>query len=280
MRAPPDLLALQRDFLAALYGEGNAAPASIRGSGLVPDARLDIYRHASELIHLGALATSYPAARALVGEAYFGRVAMAYRRAFPSRSGNLQAFGEAFPAFLAGRPETVRWPYLGDVARLEWLRQSSALAADAVPLDGPGFEAGLAAATRDVTFHLDPSLRLLSSRHPVAAIWRYAVSEGAGACPDADGPGEHVALWREGTDVVVSTLQPASFACLQALATGRSLSRAHGQACDIDPGFDLVAFVGDLVRAGRVVRLESADRESDAPARHAGAGPAATVDRG
>lgn len=270
MNDTADLHALQAAFLAAIYGEGEGAIGHIRGAGLAPAARQDIYRHASELIHLGALATSYPAVRALVGEAYFERVAMDYRHAFPSRRGNLQDFGDAFPGFLAGRPETARWPYLGDVARLEWLRQSCALAADAIALDAATIATAVAMAGEDVVLHLHPSLRLISSRYPTGAIWRFAMSGGEGERPAPDGPGERMALWREGADVVIATHTPASFAFLQALAIGQPLSRAHARAMAIDPGFDLVAGVAGLVHDGRIVRLEpleAADGPQSPPAR-------------
>lgn len=95
MHAAPALPELQRQFLAALYDVGVPGPVSaIDGHGLEPDARLRIYRKSGAAIHTGALRTSYPAVLALVGEDFFDQTALGYRRARPSRSGNLQIFGD------------------------------------------------------------------------------------------------------------------------------------------------------------------------------------------
>ncbi|TAL99456.1 MAG: DUF2063 domain-containing protein, partial [Rhodanobacter sp.] len=124
MRTAPALLDLQRCFLDALYDAEETGPTEqLVDVGIEPAARLRIYRHNSELIHLEALRTTFPAVAALVGEAFFEHAAAHYRCMQPSRSGNLQAFGEHFPECLERLPNVQQFPYLGDVARLEWRRQ-------------------------------------------------------------------------------------------------------------------------------------------------------------
>ena len=58
----------------------------------------------------------------VLGDARFGDVASAYLAALPSRHPSVRWIGDRFPAFAAGRPEAAAWPWLGDLARLEWLR--------------------------------------------------------------------------------------------------------------------------------------------------------------
>lgn len=260
MRTPHDLDELQQAFLAAIYGAGAGPLAAIDGGGIGPQARLGIYRHSSELIHLGALRTAYPAVLALVGDAYFDRAAMAFRRAFPALSGNLQGFGEAFPGFLATRPETSGLAYLGDVARLDWLRQACALAADARAMDAATFGIRLLEAGDDLVLEMHPSLRLAASRYPVASIWQYAISAGAGVPPDIGGAGERIAVWRDGHAVIVSTMEPAGFSFLRALVAGQGLSHAHAVAAAVDPVFDLVASIRWLIGSGLVVDVQTPPR--------------------
>lgn len=259
------LLECQRRFMAALYGRGESGHGDgIVGAGLEPADRLRIYRHSSEQIHIAALRLAYPAALALVGEAYFEQAAQSYRLARPARRGNLQGFGDGFGAFLESLPQSGSLPYLGDVARLEWLRQEAALAGDAEPQSMDEFARALSdSGSGTSTVALHPSVRLFASAHPVVAIWRYAMQPGPDrlTLPDA---GDRVLLWREAGRIAMAAVHDASFACLEALAHGRSLDAANGAARSLDPDFDLPACLAGLLENGLVVALNAAPISQEA----------------
>ena len=173
MSSPPSLRELQHAFAGAIVD--GAAPALepwIAARGIAPAARLRIYRHANLAIHVDALATSFPALQRLLGEDCFDGLATRHAAYRGNRSGNLQDYGADFAAFVAALPETAPWPWLGDVARLEWLRQEVALAADATPADA----AALVAALADVDHppRLRPCVRVLSSVWAALDLWCYA----------------------------------------------------------------------------------------------------------
>lgn len=236
MHAAPALLEAQRRFLAALYDDAETGPlASIIGAGLEPAARLRIYRHGCNEIQTGALRAIYPAVLALVGEAFFEQTARGYRQAHPSCCGNLQAFGQHFARYLIGLPTAHDLPYLADVARLEWLRQESALAAE--PVD-----------VRDGAV-LHPCVRVFASPYPVLTIWRYALQPTGAGLELADA-GERVVLWREDDQVAMAALDPASFACIESLAQGNALAEAHRAGRKQDPNFDFSACIASLVDRG------------------------------
>lgn len=252
MHTAPSLLELQRQFLAALYDpDASGSVAAIAGNGLQPDARLHIYRHGCEAIHDAALRTTYPAVLALVGADFFGQVARGYRRAHPSRSGNLQAFGAGFAQYLGSVPEARTLAYLPDVARLEWLRQESALAADAGPMTPESFARQCAGISASLHISLHPSVRLLASRYAVLTIWRYALRPTTERLTLADA-GESVVLWREDGEVAMAALDGASFACIAALVRGNTLDAARAAAMVLDAGFDLSACLGSLFRHGLI----------------------------
>lgn len=69
---------------------------------------------------LGAMKHSYPMCHSLLCENNFNFLCREYILSHPSNSANLLDFGEHFPEFLASRSETVDFPYLADIARLEW----------------------------------------------------------------------------------------------------------------------------------------------------------------
>jgi hypothetical protein len=246
MNALPSLRELQRGVADALFGRGDAVERWIVGAGLESAARLRIYRNAVASTQIEALRTSYPAVLALVGAEFFEATAARFRLAHPSTSGNLQAFGDAFGEYLASLPEARSLDYLADVARLEWLRQESALAADAAPLDGNALMSALATDPERLWLSLHPSVRLLSSSHPVQTIWLFAHA------PTADGlrldsVGEQGVVWRVGQDVAVATLHRASFAMVAALADGQDLDSAHRLALAADADFDLAECLRSLI---------------------------------
>ena len=255
MHTAPSLLECQRRFMAALYAPDEPGPIdAIAGNGLEPAARLRIYRHSSEETQVSALRTSYPAVLALVGEAFFDQCARGYRREYASHSGNLQTYGGHFADSLESLPAMREVPYLPDVARLEWLRQRAVLAADADALPAGSFKSALT--LPESTFTLHPSVQRLTSQHAVLTIFRYALEPGEEnlQLPDA---GENVLLWREDGEVAMAALDGASFACIEAIACGRTLAVANAEACMIDAAFDLHACLGSLAQRGLIARSTS-----------------------
>lgn len=247
MHTASSLRELQQEFLAALYDNDEPGPvAVIAGNGLDPEARMRIYRNSCNEIQTAALRTSYPAVLALVGEAFFDQTARGYRRAHPSRSGNLQTFGDAFAEYLESLSACRSLPYLPDIARLEWQRQLTILAPDPAPVTPEDFAEAVRNTGGSLHIALQPSLHLLESCHPVFTIWRYALQP-AFERLQLDGAGESVALWREDGEVAMVVLDPSSFACIAALAKGYSLSQAHAAAVTTDPEFDLASCMESLL---------------------------------
>lgn len=252
MNVAPSLRELQRQFLAALYDTEAPGPvACIAANGLAPAARLRIYRHGCNETQTAALRISYPAVLALVGYDFFDQAARGYRCAHPSTSGNLQAFGAELGDYLETLIACRVCPYLPDVARLEWLRQETILAPDAMAVASDRFIERLQAATGPVRVVLHPSLHLIESCYPVLTIWHYALKP----TPErlALGEGERVALWREDGEVAMGALDPASFACIVAMHGESSLDAAQAAAMALDPAFDLSACIDTLLEHGLVI---------------------------
>jgi hypothetical protein len=266
MAAAPALLETQRRFMAALYDDADAGPIdAIAGSGLEPSARLRIYRRSCEAIQTGALRATYPAVLALVGEDFFDQSAHGYRRAHPSASGNLHGFGADFADYLASLPALAGYPYLPDVARLEWRRQLAALAGERAPLSADALARQWAGSDRPLAATLHPSVRVLASRYPVLTIWRYATQPSAEPLR-LDGGGENVVLWREDGEVAMATPDAASFACIEALAQGRALDAAQAAALAADPDFEFAACMKSFAQCNLIVALQPVARNEETPA--------------
>ena len=230
--APPSLAELQHAFAGAIVD--GAAPALvpwIAARGIAPAARLRIYRNANFAIHVDALAISYPALQALLGAECFDGLATRHAAVHGSRSGNLQDYGADFAAFLDAQPETAAWPWLGELARLEWLRQETALAADAAPADAGALLAALADARHPP--RLRPCVRVLASAWAVLDLWQRAFSAGEAAATAPTRP-QAVLLWREGGQVAMRALSFAQAAFVRALRDGWSPDQALAAAQHIE----------------------------------------------
>lgn len=253
MHAALSLHELQHRFMAALYDDAQSGPtAMIAGNGVAPEARLRIYRHSCNETQIAALRTTYPAVLALVGDAFFDQAAEGYRRKHPSRSGNLQAFGDAFAEYLANLRGCRALPYLPDVARLEWLRQQTVLAPDASSISPEAIADVLRDAAESTRIVLHPSLHRLESRYPVLTIWNYALRPTEDKLT-LDNNGERVVLWRDDGEVAMGAVDPSSFACIASVAQGMTLGEARLAAQAIDDGFDLEACLESLVTHGLVI---------------------------
>lgn len=259
MPAAPRLHELQQGFVDALLGRGDAVAAWVDGAGLDPSARLRIYQHAVAATLTAALHDSYPTVHALVGEAFFEMLAARYQQQHPSACGNLQQFGGALPGFIESMPEAQPLGYLADIAKLDWLRQVAALAPDATPVDSVAIAAAAMIDSHRLHVCLQKSLQWMNSQYPLLTLWQWCQSP-SGVAPSLDQGSESVLLWRDGNDVAMATVAPATLRCLEVLQAGCDVTSAYLAATDVDPQFDLEPCMRDLLVQGLIVAFTDQER--------------------
>jgi len=250
----PTLPELQRDFMQAVL-EGSCAPllGEIVAGAVAPMQRLAIYANNAETNFIESLRLSFPAIRRLVGDAYFTRCAREYRTKHPSRSGDLQHVGEAFPDYWADRHGRDEFRYLADIARLEWFYQETLMGADHAPFDLERLAAIAPAQYDGLRFRLHPCARLFASKYPALPIWEANV--GSAAEPeiiDLRRGGDQLLLNRSPRGVEILRLSDGEHAFLEQLAAGEAFAAAIGAAELRDPNFDAAACLQKFVR-GRVI---------------------------
>src|ERR1700693_4340650 len=116
----PSLRERQRQFCAAVLATAGTSPTFVLEGPASGAERIAIYRRTMFTNYRNALGATYPVVQKLVGTFFFEAAVAEFVRACPSRSGDLNAYGDTFGVFLAGFPPAADLPYLGDVARLEW----------------------------------------------------------------------------------------------------------------------------------------------------------------
>jgi len=226
MRPAPTLAELQHGFVQDILHDDDAIEACIEGNGLSAAKRIQIYRHIVENTLLEALQTSYPAVTLLVGEGFFSIAADRYMRTYPSLTGNLQDYGEHFSIFLQEMEEAASIAYLADVARLEWARQLSFLAADVLVLNASEIAYRLQyLSDHPMRMRLHPAVQLVTSNHPISDIWHYCMQP-TNESLHLDGDGQSVLLWRDGDQVAMQLMDAAATIFLATVLDGKEMQLA------------------------------------------------------
>jgi hypothetical protein len=200
--------AVQTAFRLALDDPRAATPqllAAVRGNH--PAARIAVYRNNAHSALVFTLRAAFPAVERLLGEDYFGAVIKEFIRQHPPRSPVLNEYGGEFAAFIDGFSPLHGFPYLGDLARLEWARRTAFHAADAsLPVFDPGSRTALLSLVEQ-RLTWQPSLRLLHSAHPVLRLWQSQVEDAPAPLPDEWHPVTLI-VWRRGWRVDAQPILP------------------------------------------------------------------------
>jgi hypothetical protein len=227
----PSLRELQSSFAAAVFSGNEAAGEFLSCCTGSQAARgLQAYRNSVLANLAGAVRTTYPVLQRIVGQAFLDAAIRHYVLERPSTSGDLNAYGGDFDAFIAAYEPAAELPYLPDVARLEWQVQCLYGMADA-----PAQDLALLATTQpehwgDLHFRLDPAHAVLASRWPLARIWEVNQPGHDGNFQvDFDIP-QTVLVHRRPAGTVVEHLDEGVCALIQALAADATLAEAVDQA--------------------------------------------------
>ena len=246
-----DLPDLQRLFAACLDGVADTGQATAfyglvaAGGELTAEARAAVYRGSSREARLNTLEVVYPVCRSILGERCFRGLASAYLDETPSMRGDLNLYGDAFPALLQRQVQAVDalagYHYFPDLARLEWHWHAVYYAPADPPFDMHAFaRASAGEGARTIRFRLAIDLRLLASCYPVYEIWRRH-REGEGTGPVPLGEGARLVIRRDGYAPLAETVASGLFDLLAAIAGGHSLGELANGGLDLEPLPGLIA---------------------------------------
>lgn len=252
----------QAGFAAALFDPA-LTPSSLKTwNGSDPAQRFGVYRNNVIVSLVDALADTFPSTQAVVGERFFRAMARASLAQNLPDTPVLADFGKHFPDFVAAFAPAASLPYLADLARLEFARVEAFHAADAATLGVEDLAPLLADPQRLPRLRLDlhPSLRLLSSVHPIVDLW-------AANAADRD---FHLIDWacaqtalvlRNDLEVEVFSLSEDDATFIAALLAGRPLGEAAAQVSR--ENFDFSPALGLLLRAKALCGIDFETQEAE-----------------
>ncbi len=164
------LLTVQRRFARHLHEKSDQKILQeILGSSVEALARLSIYRNNVYGGFESALSSVFPVTKKILGEEKFEELLKKYYQNFPSESGDLNKFGDNFSKFLKGHKPL----YLEDLSQLELLHhQAHFIAGKVEKFDVANFKKLSADRFSNLTFSLNSSCFLLTSKFAVFSIWQ------------------------------------------------------------------------------------------------------------
>lgn len=218
-------------------------------------ARFAVYRNNVATSLIDALAATFPVIERLVGVDFFRAMARDFAQAHGPRSPVLIGWGADFPAYLAGFAPLAAYPYMADVARIEWARGRAYHAADATPLPPADLLAAVAHPER-LYLRLHPSVQVLALDHPAVTIW--AANQPTPQAQAGRGP-QTALIWRTvDFDVPVAAIDPGDAAMIRAIVSGANLLGAAETAALTDPDHSPQPMLLRLMQAGAIVIPEKA----------------------
>jgi len=212
--------------------------------------RLEIYANAYFYRILDCLKEDFPATLATLGGDNFHNLVTGYLIEYPPTEPSISYAGRHLAEFLRHHPMRERWPFIGDLARLERALIEIFHAADAEPLNA---EAMRAVAPDDW-----PALAMRT--HPALAIvdceWR--VDELLRELEAATGEGDHIRdepahspvnllVWRHNSRVHYRALERPERAALRLASAGASFAAICEGIAAVSGDDDPVALINRLL---------------------------------
>ncbi|QDG75680.1 DUF2063 domain-containing protein [Labrenzia sp. PHM005] len=243
-------------FGDALFDPSVGTPEGVIGPDGQPDAkRFNVYRNNVVVSLCEALGETFPAIKNLLGDEYFSALARAFVMDHPPRNPVLMWYGAEFADFIAAFPPLASYPYLGDVARLEWAWGQAYHAADIPVLEPAVLGAVPPEELGSVKFVRHAAAALLTSEWPVWDLVRINRFE-KGAQAEIDlSAGQTVLVTRPEFDVDVHLLLAGADEFSSCLLSGKTLGEAADAALSNNADFPLSDCLSDLLTNGAFADL-------------------------
>lgn len=237
---------MQSEFATALLGSHEGLlPLLCEPLSFDRERRVDIYRNNVQQSLIEALEASFPVIRALVGAEAFVTLASLFIRSQPPKSPYLVEYGDRFSDFLETRVELSDYPFLAEVAKVEYQLLRSTHAADEVAINDQ-----LVALANDPDrlfasrFKFAAPTALMPLRYASATLW-LAHQKSA---PNLSGLDVNRSEWllisRPSFRVEIDLLDSDEFQFIAQLISGATIAKALALVAE---GFDLTGCLHRLL---------------------------------
>ncbi len=194
---------------------------------------LGVYRNNFLGARLGVLLQSFPRLLNLLGEDYLRQCGRRFLAEYPldATSDNMNYLGRRFPEFLqklvAEKSELSNYPWLADLAELDYARHAAYYAPDDISFDFKAFE-DLGGLGQDIYLQTSHSLALVECEWPLHQL----DCDIAAGRIHADYPkqGQKICVFRDNFSIQAKKISEEEFSLLEGILKGRTMISLLEQA--------------------------------------------------
>jgi len=197
----PALHSIQAAFMHDVYSGEHTSAVYLDKSKSNSSERLNIYYNNTLLGLTDILAGAYPILQKIVGKGFFRTIAHHYIEIHSQSTGNRHTFGGELGAFLSLFQPAAPWPYLSDMAAIEWAYFQAAIAADALVTDFNSLT-NLISERPNFVLLLHPGVHFVDLRFNALEIWQGHQKKEIESITLFENP-QTVLVWRDQEDVVL-----------------------------------------------------------------------------
>lgn len=239
----------QKDASLALNDPALQSPNTVVGRDEKGTSRrFNIYRNNRAGSLIDALQGTYPVLYRLLGEEFFRAAARQFIDKTPPNNPVLSEYGKGFGDFVQALPGTSEFPYLADIAILEWQRLQSYHAINDPVLTLNGLQSIEPA--KLIAYKLEPhaAMALIESNWAIGSVW--ASSHTGEKAHFNLTQGERVLITRPVLDVQVQLLDADGALFLQHLCQSITIEEAATGCLASNPAFDTGIHLQGLITMG------------------------------
>ena len=255
----PDLDALYQRLISSICEGSPAAESLVSPAKLSASEQLRIYQGSVRGSLIQALSDIFSSLKRALGAEFFDAMADRYVRANPSISSSLDDYGALFPEFVADFPALAEYPYMSDLAQLDWLWHRLFHAPHQKAFDPAELLALSEAEQASVRLHLQSALCCLVSEYPLLAIWQLnqdQVEVKEAETIDFTQGGQVLVIWRDGLDVRVSEVDALMVELIDKVKCGEKLGTILNQLGSKHASEALNHCFAELVKNGWITGFE------------------------
>ena len=226
--------------------------------GTPAQKRFSVYRNNVAVSLTEALAATFPTVQKLVGGDFFNAMAGVFLRQHQPTSPILMLYGAEMPDFLSNFAPVAHLEYLPDIARIELAMTRSYHAADLDAITAETLQKIPPDALLTSQFHFAPTVHLIRSKWPVAAIYH--------ANNDTNAPKpvmqvEDALITRPEFDPTVQAMPAGGGAFVHALLAGKTMGDALTAANIASGDFDLSQTLGLLLANSAIINIAKGNNQ-------------------
>ena len=243
-------------FRNAIVAADTAGIGPLLTGGRDPRWRLTVHQRNYETSLVTALLTKFPASVWLAGSSFVIQAARRFVQVSPPNAPCIAEYGEAFPSFLQESAAAVRFPYVGEFARLEWHVGQVSVAIEEETVTLEAFSTIDPNALPDTTLGLQKGVRYLKAGWPVDDLLRLYLSDTAPDHYSFEPADVWIEIRGSRGEFQINRLSPADFIFRKFVSHGQSIGDAAEAAFGLDAAFDPGAALASMIGAGLAIDIK------------------------